>query len=412
MTFTRRHFLAASAASTAGLIAGGMPRAATNVAYVSPDGSGNGTSWEDAASIADLPGLAERVGAGGLIAILAEGQYEVADAIDLSNASQVTISGCTRNMAAKPAKIVGSRRNWNGRKADAREFGGNTLFSIGSGASGLTLSNLDVSNLARVADMRDSRARGMVFENIAFRNIRDGIFTDESSAVSGLTIRNFSGRGFSKKAIRFHGRCSDWLVENCELDSGQQYGDDFAVGIECNDTANGLRIAGGFTANCLDIRPEEKYWNGDGVASERGNYNIVIENHHSYGHSDGGYDLKSEATRLINCVAENNKRNYRIWGGSSRAPIQLEGCRSLKPTYPGGNGGAYHMWLGGTGGDDNRAAHVVWENGLLAGGTMDVAIYAEGGDVDVHLVNTDTSGLPRSMELFAAEADSSQLRQS
>ncbi|GLQ57942.1 hypothetical protein [Devosia nitrariae] len=411
MTFTRRDLLAASAASAAGLIAGGMPRAAANVAYVAPGGSGNGTSWEDAASIDNLPGLIESVGAGGLVAILAEGQYEVADTIDLSNASQVTISGCTRNMAASFARIVGSRRNWNGGKANARDFGGNTLFRIGSGASGLTLANLNVKNVGRVADMSGSRARGMVFQNIAFTNIRDGIYTDDSSAVSGLTIRGFSGRGFSKKAIRFHGRSSNWLVENCELDSGQQYGDNFAVGIECHDTANGLQVAGGFTANCLDIRPQDKYWNGDGVASERGNYNIVVQNHRSYGHSDGGYDLKSEATRLINCVSESNKRNYRIWGGSSRTPVQLQGCRSLKPTDRGGNGAAHHMWLSGAEGGDNRAAHVVWQNGFLAGGSTDIAIYAEGDNVDVHLVNTDTSGLPRSMNLFASSADSSRLRQ-
>jgi serralysin len=411
MTLTRRHFLATAMAGTTLAMAGGIPTAATNVAYVTSDGTGNGTSWDDSASIGSIPALAQRVGPGGLIAVLGEGQYEVEDTIDLSDAAQVTISGCSRQLAPRLAKIVGTRRGWSGGKVNAEGFGGNTLFRIGSGASGLVLANFDVRNVGRVADMSGSRAARMTIQNVKFSNIRDGIYTDGSSAVSGLTIRNFSGHGFSKKAIRFHGRSSGWVIENCELDSGEQYGDEFSVGIECHDKANGLQISGGFTANCLDQRPQDKYWNGDGVAAERGNYNIVIQNHRSYGNSDGGYDLKSESTQLINCVSEKNKRNFRIWGGTSRSPVQLQGCRSLRPTDRGGIGDAHHMWLSGAEGGSRKAAHVVWQSGLLTGGNTKTAIYAEGGGVDVQLVNTDTSGLPRSMVLFSSSAESSQLRQ-
>jgi hypothetical protein len=410
MTLSRRLFLAASMAGAVAM-AGGVARAQTNVAYVRPNGAGKGTSWDDAANIMNIPALADMVGPGGTIAILADGEYAVEDTIDLSGAEGVTIAGYSLNMSPRAARIVGTRRGWSGGAVDAEDFGGNTLFRVSSNISGLSIANLDVRDVGRVVDLAGSGARDMTIENVSFTNIRDGIFTDDGSSVRSLAIRNFSGRGYSKKGIRFHGSSSGWVIENCDLDSGQQYGDDFAVGIECNDSANGLQILGGSTGNSLDRRPEDKYWNGDGVASERGNRNIVIQNHRSYGNSDGGYDLKSEATQLINCVSEGNKRNYRIWGGINGTPIQLIGCRSVNPVDRGGNGGSHHMWLRGEESDSPGAAHVLWENGSLSGGRTETAIYAEGNDVDVHLVNTDTSGLGSSTKLFESTADSSQLRQ-
>lgn len=411
MNLTRRHFLAAATGIVASH-ATGYAQAASNVAYVAPGGQGNGTSWEDAANIAALPQLIEMVGAGGLIALLAEGQYELAEPIEISgaNGAEVTIFGASRNLGPRTARIVGTRRAWNSGKANAAQFGGNTLFVLGQNGSNLRLANLDIRNVGRVLDMSGRRARNIVIENVAFTNIRDGIYTDEGSAVSNVTIRNFSGRGFSKKAIRFHGRCSNWSIENCELDSGQQYGDNFAVGIECHDSANGLRIVGGYTANCLDQHgDDDKYWNGDGVASERGNSNILIQNHRSRGNSDGGYDLKSEGTRLINCISEDNKRNFRIWGGTGRNPVELQGCASLAPRDRGGIGSSHHMWLRGAEGSEHWAASVVWSNGVLAGGSTDIAIYAEGGNVAVHLVDTDTSRLPKAMKLFSSTVESSKI---
>ncbi|GLQ09158.1 hypothetical protein GCM10007913_10900 [Devosia yakushimensis] len=407
MNLTRRHFLAAATGLVASQAAGRV-LAASNIAYVSPNGQGNGTSWEDAASIRALPQLIEMVGPGGLIALLAEGQYEVDDAIEISGG--VTIFGSNRNLGPRHARIVGTRRHWTSGRTNAVQFGGNTLFTLGGNGSNLALANLDIRNVGRVLDMSGSRARNITIENIAFTNIRDGIYTNGGSAVSNVTIRNFSGRGFSKKAIRFHGRCSNWTIENCELDSGQQYGDSFAVGIECHDNASGLRIVGGYTANCQEQHSgADKYWNGDGVASERGNSNILIQNHRSYGNSDGGYDLKSEATKLVNCVSQDNKRNYRIWGGTGRRPVELQGCSSLSPRNRGGVGDTHHMWLRGVEGGERWAASVVWSNGALAGGNADIAIYAEGGNVAVHLVDTDTSRLPKSTKLFSSTVESSKI---
>ncbi|HWU16682.1 MAG TPA: hypothetical protein VN155_03285 [Devosia sp.] len=407
MNLTRRHFLAAATGLVASQAAG-RAFAASNIAYVTPRGEGSGTSWEDAAGIKALPQLIEMVGPGGMIALLAEGQYEVDDGIEISG--NVTIFGANRNLGPRHARIVGTRRHWTSGRTNAAQFGGNLLFRLSGNGSNLHLANLDIRNVGRVLDMSGRRARNIVIENIAFTNIRDGIYTDGGSAVSNVTIRNFSGRGFSKKAIRFHGRCSNWSIENCELDSGQQYGDSFAVGIECHDNAKGLRIVGGFTANCQEQHGDaEKYWNGDGVASERGNSDILIQNHRSYGNSDGGYDLKSEATKLVNCVSQDNKRNYRIWGGTGRRPVELQGCSSLSPRNRGGVGDTHHMWLRGVEGGERWAASVVWSNGTLAGGNADIAIYAEGGNVAVHLVDTNTSRLPKSTKLFSSTVESSKI---
>jgi hypothetical protein len=56
---------------------------------------------------------------------------------------------------------------------------------------------------------------------------------------------------------------------------------------------------------------DDFYWNGDGFTTELGTYNILFENTMASNNTDGGYDLKSTGTTLIN--AEDNFRNFRVW---------------------------------------------------------------------------------------------------
>ncbi|UXN72565.1 hypothetical protein N8D56_14950 [Devosia sp. A8/3-2] len=411
MHLTRRHFLAAATGIVASRAAGRV-LAASNVAYVTPNGQGNGTSWDDAANIAALPQLIKMVGPGGIIALLAEGQYEVAEPIEISgaNGAEVMIFGSSRNLGPRTARIVGTRRAWNSGKANAAQFGGNTLFVLGQNGSNLRLANLDIRNVGRVLDMSDRRAGNIVIENVAFTNIRDGIYTNDGSAISNVTIRNFSGRGFSKRpsASTAAARIGPSKTASSIAASNMA---------TISLSASNAPIAPMACASSAALPPiastsaAMKTNTGMAMAlpAERGNANILIQNHRSWGNSDGGYDLKSEGTRLINCVSQDNKRNFRIWGGTGRNPIELQGCASIAPRDRGGVGSSHHMWLRGAEGDSRDAASVVWRNGVLSGGSTDIAIYAEGGNVAVHLVDTDTSRLPKSMKLFSATADSSKI---
>ncbi|MBE0579754.1 LamG-like jellyroll fold domain-containing protein [Devosia sp.] len=387
--------------------------------YVAPDGKGDGLSWASAAPLEAVGALIDRITPGGQVCLLADQPFQVETTIEITAAGQaeapVRIVGMREDGAAGQAQFVGTRTVWAGAKTsedavDASAFGGNTLFKLSKGAGYLHFAGLHVSHFAIVLDLSGSDAKGIVVEDVEFFNIRDGIYTDDAASVSDLTLRRFSGRGFSKKAVRFHGTCTNWLIQDCDLDSGWQYGDNFAVGIEAHDSAHGLHIVGGRTINCMDTQGDdpEQYWNGDGVASERDNHDILIEDHVSAGHTDSGYDLKSEQTELRNCVSEDNKRNYRLWGGIGTEPMVLVGCSSLAPRKRGGSGGAHHIWVSGGDSDEDVGGSVVFIDGTIDGEEPEEAIHVEGGNAAVHLVDTSLGQIDRD-RLFVATKKSSVL---
>lgn len=415
---TRRAFLGLTAAGLA------LPvfAQAQNQAFIAPNGQGNGTSWEDAAPLAALHEMIRTVGAGGSVFLRADaGSYKIGDAIGVSSGGSanayVRVIGVDGNLRPRRAQFVGSRRSWSkpssiGGAVNAAEFGGNTFIRMGNGAKYVQFAHLSVSDFGRVFDFSDVSARGFQIMDLAFHNLRDGIYTNGGSQVHDVHILQMNGAGFSKKAIRIHGRCQNWIVENCQLDSAWQYGDRFAVGIEMYDQASNILISGGFASNCYDNNGNdaEKYWNGDGVASESNNRNIRILNHQSFGHSDGGYDLKSKATTLAGCVSKNNKRNYRIWGGGGSEQITMENCQSISPHRLGGIGGAHHIWAQGATDGQGRSADLRVVGGAFVGGEKDgIAVYVEGGRMTVQLVGTDLSRLESSMSPFKAEQETSKV---
>jgi hypothetical protein len=83
-----------------------------------------------------------------------------------------------------------------------------------------------------------------------------------------------------------------------------------------------------------------EYWNGDGFTTEQNVRNIRFEDTLASGSTDGGYDLKSSETTLLRTRAEDNMRNFRIWGEST-----IEDCVSSNPRKRGGNGKQNHIWV-------------------------------------------------------------------
>jgi serralysin len=412
----RRGFLVGAAALA---LTPALAQAATaKAAFIVPDGQGDGSSFESPASLQSLGELVKRVGAGGIVYLIAGKEYKAGKPIMIaasgSKGAPVTITGVDKGLRPKRAVIKGSRKGWRkGGATDAGGFGGNTLFAFSGNASNLTFTNLSVQHTGRVFDFSGNKGSGITVQDVDFYNVRDGFYTDGGSSVKNVVLRRFNGVGFSKKAVRFHGSSKGWLIEDCEFDSGLQFGDNFAVGIEANDRASGLQINGGYTINCLDKAGgnQKKYWNADGVAAERGNSNIRISNHRSAGNSDGGYDLKSEDTILSGCVSEDNKRNFRIWGGSKSRPVLIENCRSGNPKSRGGIGGAHHLWISGKGDGGPRPGYVRVQGGSFSGGAPNGMIYADGANAVVQLVGTKISGGDKKL-LFVADDDSSKLIQS
>lgn len=415
-TISRRSFIVGAAGLT---VAPAFAQTTPSLeAFIAPAGDGDGLSIGQPAPLSMLGDLVKAVGPGGTVYILADrGNYQRQPTVEIAAGgtaeAPVRITGVDASLQPARASIRGNRRRWRkpareSRAVNAAELGGDPTFTFGPGASHLTFSHLSFIDTGRIFDFTGQEETGLLFEDIDFLNVRDGLFTDEESTLSDVTIRRFSGVGFSKKAIRVHGQSHGWLIEDCELDSGWQFGDNFAVGIELNHSANDIVISGGFTINCLDKQDgdQEKYWNADGVAAENGNYNIRISDHRSAGHSDGGYDLKSEDTILTRCIAEDNKRNYRIWGGMGAEPLLLEDCQSLTPRSRGGTGAAAHLWLFGSDEPGSSAASAIFQGGAMADATPGSAVvYADGNNVAVHLVDADLTGLGKRETLVEGEGE-------
>jgi hypothetical protein len=120
-------------------------------------------------------------------------------------------------------------------------------------------------------------------------------------------------KGFSKGVIKLAYDTHNVVIDNVRGDSQRQDGDNFAMGVHLLDTVHDVRITKTSMDNATDT-VKGRYWNGDGFATERGVYRVVFEDTSARGNTDAGYDIKSMQTRIVRAVAEDNKKNYRIWG--------------------------------------------------------------------------------------------------
>jgi hypothetical protein len=107
-----------------------------------------------------------------------------------------------------------------------------------------------------------------------------------------------------------------------------------------------------------------EYWNGDGFASERGNYDIRFEDTLATGNTDGGYDLKSSRTTLVRARAEDNKRNFRLWG----TDVTATDCVGLDPNKRGGSSSQTQVWVG-------KDAEVVLRDCVLTDDSPDTIVF-------------------------------------
>src|SRR5690554_6425589 len=268
----RRSFIVGAAGLAAAPVLAQAPASEPLIAYIAPAGDGDGLSAESPAPLERLGELIKAVGPGGTVNIFADrGHYHRQPTVQIAAGgtpdSPVRVVGVNAQGPPTRASIRGNRKRWSkprkeSRAVNAAEFGGDPTFTFGPGSSHLHFSFLSFIDTGRVFDFTDQEESGIIIEDIDFLNVRDGLFTSEGSKLSDVILRRFSGIGFSKKAIRVHGRSHSWLIEDCELDSGWQFGDNFAVGIELNHIAHDITIRGGFTINCLDTQDgdQEKYW--------------------------------------------------------------------------------------------------------------------------------------------------------
>jgi hypothetical protein len=226
----------------------------------------------------------------------------------------VTIMGVNSAGAASDITITGTRDStWV-----PGDVVGNEVFRLVAGANNLTFSGFDFYNVGQAfklgADLSNITIDNMEADNVRYfiQNYVAGGAT--TASLDGLVVSNVEVHGFSQSVIRLQYDTHNVTIDNVYGDSEHQEGDNYTMGIMLDDTVHDVLIRNSTMMNASSTGTATDYWNGDGFTAERGVYNLRIEDCRAVGNTDGGFDLKSTSTVLVNTIAEDNGRNYRLWG--------------------------------------------------------------------------------------------------
>ena len=334
----------AGSSTAGGSTAGRRP---TTVLHVAPQaaGSGDGSSWSDAAALTDVPRLMSRVHDGGEIWLRADtGPFPVTGRIELGSGgvagAPVVVRGVDGDGRPATATFQGDRTT----PYDADGEPGKTVFELGTGASHLTFQDLAFTDVGNVF-LASGDVTDLLITDVTATNVRrfftgnkaDGV---SSAVVSHLTMRHVAVHGFSKRVLELRYGSHDVLLEDVLGDSEHQDGDDFAMGVHLMDTVHDVTFRRVTMENIQDTL--EKYWNGDGFATERDVHDITFEDTVSRGNTDAGYDLKSSRTTLTGVTSTDNKRNFRLWGDD----VTVRGATATDPHKRGGSSSQAQFWIG------------------------------------------------------------------
>jgi hypothetical protein len=142
------------------------------------------------------------------------------------------------------------------------------------------------------------------------------------SGFTDLTIADCDLKRYSKHGFRCEAACMDVRFERCTSDCSEgdakweEQTESLPVGFDVNDGGEPNRnlIFERCTArnNMMPLQ-KNRYKNGDGFVVEGNSENVVFKSCRSLRNQDGGFDLKVKDVLLQDCVAIDNKRNFRIW---------------------------------------------------------------------------------------------------
>lgn len=326
----------------------GEARARVNVIHVAPDAEGDGSSWASPIGFYAISDALLHLEPGGEILVAADrGEYSLTAPVEVArggrSGKEIRIHGVNSQTGAPmPALLRGSR-------TEGEE--GAEAFKLMRGASHLKFSHFDFRDIGNGAFRAAGAISNVSVEDCTFENIyrffentaADG---EGHASVDGFALRRCRGslveRGFLR--IRYNSR--NGLIEDCAAVGQTNEGGRIPVGCALDDRANNITYRRVVMENFQQLNGGD-YWNGDGFSDEPDNNAIRYEACEARGSTDGGFDCKSRNVVLENCVAEDNKRNFRLW--SDRAT--MTNCVSRDPNFRGRdaneNASSSHIWIGG-----------------------------------------------------------------
>ena len=208
---------------------------------------------------------------------------------------------------------------------------GPTAVTFGPGVSGVTLRNLTIKNYCfslRAGVSKETPRTNIVLDGIRMEQMRHGIYFSDCDQ---MTISNCTMKRYSKHGFRFDQGCDKVTVKNCIADCSEGDLDWetktelFPFGFNLND--GGAPNTGFVFEDCVaknNMKSNQgtlKYTNGDGFVAEGNSSDVIYRRCHSLRNQDGGFDIKVDAVKFIDCVAIGHRRDFRIWKTAT-----LENC--------------------------------------------------------------------------------------
>ncbi|MFH1499361.1 MAG: hypothetical protein ABII82_16240 [Verrucomicrobiota bacterium] len=325
-------------------------------------GSGDGSSWANAAAAPSTDAWSDQVAkltAGDTLRI-GSGTYEkatIAIAKGGAKGAPVTLQGEDTG-----GGLPVFRSSW----VKETPASGGVFCRLAVNAAFVTLKDLRFENYLAVF-VTSGGNEGIVLSGLDVKDVRFGaVFKnnaradDPASWTRDVLVENSTFTGFTKSALRWEGGNRDFRIVNVHGDAGGKAyaGDPFHMIYDIRgDTRKditdpaartheiNLTFIGCTARNAYhEAPPGKSYWNGDGFVAERGVSNLTFIDCMAFDCTDGGWDLKATNVTFKGCVAFRNKRNFRLWSEAT-----FENCIAGYPVHRGGSGDSANLGAYGKG---------------------------------------------------------------
>jgi hypothetical protein len=318
-------------------------------------GSQDGSNWHNAAAPTALRTLlAESVQPGDRI-LLGSGIYH----LPRNRGSNTVVPVPRGGTAGAPVTVLGVDTGAGRPTIEGRWRETNARYHAHCGAWvawAHGVSHVTIEGIRIVGFMHGVRASGgnsrVILRSIDIERCREG-FTLQAMADS--TIVDCTITRYTKRGVRFESGCQRLTLTRVRTDAtgGNEAwpAENFPFGfsIEGDPTNRNIRYVECAARNNLHRRKTDEYWNGDGFTAEKGVSGVTYERCLAVDNMDGGWDDKSTAPTLVDCIAIGNKRAIRIWNaeGDAKHPARLVNCVGAYSVKRGGTGSTAGLWTCG-----------------------------------------------------------------
>lgn len=366
------------------------------VRWIGSPGGGDGTTWDSAASIADLDTMCAEAGAGGEVRFRADDTFTINGTSDAATPTTgswpVTNGGTNGNVLTLRGSNADGTDGWAYFRSDRsspyvapRDGGRQGAALLYVTASHVHVHHLHALNASYLIAL-DGTITDVELDHLRGANVRRLILGYTTAALTSGHFHDLVALGFSKAAVQLQGPTSTLMIEDFAFDSQNQDRDNFCIGISFLGTSapvgsTGITIRRGTIRRLLDTY--NSYHNADGIGAETYDSDFTIEDVLIDTAADGGVDMKAANITLTRVRVRNASKAVRLWNHTAT----VTDCVVTDPHTTGGSGGMAMVAVAG-------GAQVEWLGGLIVAHDAAADVALSSGDGDVLTIRQATINAP------------------